>query len=380
MFASLTDHWRVGRTAERPVHIFAHLTHGSFGDFVSSLFFVNSVADRFDHKLVTLLYRSDQDFKREVAPLLPDAHLIEIAAGTPYPAIDLVDCSGPILTDERLRPWYEAGRNRQDIFITNAMSAAGFMWTFDRHCHLRFPPDKAAACTEELEKRGVDPNRWFVTVHAREPGYLDKPDAVNFRDCDPNVYWLATNHIVRNLGGQVVRLGHPSMTPYPALDGMIDLSRDAGNSLLQTFAISRSRFFLGGPSGPSAVADAFHVPSAVADAVDYHPHNEGMVMRTVDLVTPEGKLLRQKDLFDAGYSKLRLMDALKSQTGFHIFKNSSGEVVRLANFIYDMTSDTTGWRGPALPDPRPRPNQFSWPPGEPRPRGCFLPVEGRQGI
>ena len=99
-------------------------------------------------------------------------------------------------------------------------------------------------------------------------------------------------------------------------------------------------------------------------------------MRTVDLQTPDGRLYRQKDLFDAGYSKLRIMDALNSRTGFQVFKNGPPEVIRLANFICDMTADTTGWRGPAQADPNPRPNQFSWPPGEPRPRGCFLPVGG----
>ncbi len=198
---------------------------------------------------------------------------------------------------------------------------------------------------------------------------------MNLRDCDPNVFWYATNHIIRNLGGQVVRLGHSSMTPYPALPGLVDLSRDAG-PMLQTLAISRSRFFLGGPSGPSAVADAFHVPAAVADAVDYHPHNEGMVMRTIDLVTPTGRVYRQKELFDAGYSKLRILELLQAGEGYQIVKNSIPEVARLTNYIYQMTADTAGWRGPAKPDPRPRPNQFSWPPGEPQPRGGFLPMDG----
>ncbi|MHB1206348.1 MAG: TIGR04372 family glycosyltransferase [Rhodospirillaceae bacterium] len=376
MSLSLTEQWLVGRTPDRPVNIFANLTYRSFGDFVNGLFFVNCVADRFDHKNVTVLYRNDQDYKREAVSLLPDGYCIEVAAGSSYPPIDLVDSSNPIVKEDGLVPWFLKGRNHQDIFITNAMAANGYLWTFDRQCHLRVPEDKAAACTEELVKQGLDPNRWFCTVHAREPGYLDKPNTPNFRDCDPTVFWHAVNHIARNLGGQVVRLGHPAMTPYPPLEGVVDLSRDASNSLLQTFAISRSRFFLGGPSGPSAVADAFHVPSAVADVVDYCPYNDGLVIRTIDLVTPEGRVYRQKDLFDAGYSKLRVMDALRSGKGYRMSKNSIAEVIRLTNFIHEKTADTTGWRTPAAPDPRPRPNQFSWPPGEPIPRGSFLPVDG----
>jgi putative glycosyltransferase (TIGR04372 family) len=255
------------------------------------------------------------------------------------------------------------------------MAAAGYLWTFKRHCYLRVPEANVTACTEDLIGRGLDPNRWFCTLHAREPGYLDKPDQRNLRDCDPNVFWQATNHIVRVLGGQVVRLGHPAMTPYPPLDGVVDLSREAGNPMLQTFAISRSRFFLGGPSGPAAVADTFNVPSAAADAVDYHPQNEGMVIRTIDLKTPEGKIYRQKELFEAGYSKRRILDALRSG-GYHVFKNDVAEVIRLTNFVYEMTADTTGWRPLAQADQSPRPNRFSWPPGEPVLRGCFLPMSG----
>ncbi len=374
MSGSLTDHWRIGRSADRPVQIFANLSYGSYGDFVSSLFFVNCVADRFDHKIVTVMYRNDRDFRSVLTPMIPGVQVIEVPAGSLYPPIDLVD-SADVLRDPAVATWFQHGRNFQHIFITNAMAAPGMLWTFDRHCYLKVPEAAVTECTEGLVRRGLDPARWFVALHAREPGYLDKPNSVNLRDCDPNVFWHATNHIIRNLGGQVVRLGHPSMTPFPALPGLVDLSRDAG-PMLQTFAISRSRFFLGGPSGPAAVADAFNVPHAQADAVDYYPHNEGMVIRSIDLITPDGRVLRQKDLFDAGYSKLNILGHILKNEGYRYEKNSAKEVIRLANFVYERTADTIGWRAPAAADPRPRPNQFSWPPGEPRPKGGFLPMDG----
>ena len=50
----MSEHWRVGRDPAQPIRIFANVNAGSFGDFVSSLFVVNSIADRFDHKILTV--------------------------------------------------------------------------------------------------------------------------------------------------------------------------------------------------------------------------------------------------------------------------------------------------------------------------------------
>ena len=370
----MSEHWRVGRDPAQPIRIFANVNAGSFGDFVSSLFVVNSIADRFDHKILTVMYRNDRDYKREMLRLLSTDHIIEIPEGVSFPSIDILNPYDPVITDAALVPWFKGGNAWQDIFVSGAMAGSSYLWAFDRLHYLRVPDPDAVACTDELVKRGLNPDRWFCTIHAREPGYYSKTNQQNLRDCDPNVYWHLAVHVAKQLGGQVVRLGHPAMTVFPAMDGLVDLSRETGNSFPQAFAISRSRFFLGGPSGPSAVADAFNVPNGILDAVDYHPSNDGMVMRTIDLVTPDGKLYRQEALFEAGFYKMAILKLLASRQGYRVFKNGAEEAIRLANHLHQMTADIAGWRSAASPDPRPRPNQFSWPPGKPQPRGSFLPI------
>jgi len=62
----LRPHGETWERPELPREILANINSRSFGDFVSSLFFVNSVADCFDHKIVTLLYRDDMVFKSKL--------------------------------------------------------------------------------------------------------------------------------------------------------------------------------------------------------------------------------------------------------------------------------------------------------------------------
>jgi putative glycosyltransferase (TIGR04372 family) len=227
---------------------------------------------------------------------------------------------------------------------------------------------------EGLLARGLKPNQWFCTLHCREPGAEAKPHERNFRDCSPHTFYAAMLHIIKKLGGQVVRMGHPGMTPFPPREGLIDLSIEGNNALLQTFAVSRSRFMLCGDSGPSAIADALHVPLALTNSVSYWYNNDRIVVRTIDLVTPEGEVLNQEALASTAMHKLKLMKAMKK--GYKVFHPGPEEVIRLVNHIYDATADTPGWRVPDAPCARKRPNQLTWP-LRPKPRWNFLPMPGK---
>src|SRR4051812_37196978 len=111
--------WRLGRDADRPIKIFANLDSHKFGDFVSSLFVVNSIAERFDHKIVTVLYRADRTFKSNLVRLLPNANCIEVAAGASHPPIDIVSPfpGSAVQADPELASWLKDERHLQDIFI-----------------------------------------------------------------------------------------------------------------------------------------------------------------------------------------------------------------------------------------------------------------------
>ena len=66
-----------------------------------------------------------------------------------------------------------------------------------------------------------------------------------------------------------------------------------------------------------------------------------------------------------------------SKQGHTVLQNSTGEVIRAATYLYEMTHDTPGWRVPDPPRTDPRPNQLIWP-GTLRPRSHFLPMPGEK--
>ena len=73
---------------------------------------------------------------------------------------------------------------------------------------------------ETLKTIGFDPNRWFVVLHVKE-SKLGNQIYGESRDADINDYQLGCN-LVRDFGGQVVRMGSPSfpklMNGFPAID------------------------------------------------------------------------------------------------------------------------------------------------------------------
>jgi putative glycosyltransferase (TIGR04372 family) len=364
-----TLHWNMGKYAARPIHICANINTKSYGDFASGLFFANTVAEHFDHRIVTLIYKNDAPFKKHLVRLLPTNAVIELAENSALPSLELFNASTTVV-EAGFKSWHKAGLNTPDLFITERMAMNPMLCTFDDLAYLTVPADMAQEGGEALVSRGLKPDRWFCTLHCREPGFGDKLSR-NFRDCDPEVFYAATVHIIKKLGGQVVRMGHPGMTPFPAMEGLIDLSTEADASLMQIVAVNRCRFMVCGDSGPSAIADAMHVPLALTNSVSYWYNNDREVVRTVDLITPEGLVINQAALAATGMHKPHLVRALKE--GYQVFQPGPEELIRLVDFIYETTSDTTGWRVPDAPKVRKRPNCLIWP-ADPKPRGKFLPT------
>ena len=83
-------------------------------------------------------------------------------------------------------------------------------------------------------------------------------------------------------------------------------------------------------------------------------------------------MLKQADLFAAGYSKRVILQKVRARENIKVIFNSAEEIIRCTNFVYDRTSGVEAWRVPDPPDSRPRPNQLMWP-GSTRMRGVFLP-------
>jgi hypothetical protein len=156
------------------------------------------------------------------------------------------------------------------------------------------------------------------------------------------------------------------MTEFGPMDGLIELGLEPDSTFLQAFAVSRSRYMICGPSGPTALADAFNVPVAYANAVDGYICNDRAIVRTIDLQAPDGTILNQARFIEAAPNGLRPL----LESGYTPLQIATEEMIRLVNRVQEATSDTPQWRVPARYD-GPRPNKLVWP-GNFRPRGQFL--------
>jgi putative glycosyltransferase (TIGR04372 family) len=115
---------------------------------------------------------------------------------------------------------------------------------------------------EMLKKIGIDlQNDWFVTLHAREPGYAEKnSDREFFRNGNIEDYNLAIDHIIKS-GGKVVRVGDSSMTKINEKKGLIDYAHsDFKSEKLDILLAANSRFCIATSSGFFAATSIFDIP------------------------------------------------------------------------------------------------------------------------
>lgn len=352
----------LGKTRLTPFRIVAMVEGGSFGDYVGNLQFIASVANLFDYVQVTLIYQEDYGFKRKLNALLPKVNFMPIPKGAFMPSLEILNPGAPKDALPGLKSWFDHGFERVDLVLVPTMMDARRLSSFDNPGYLQIPPDQVESLSAELRGLGVDPDRWFCCIHYREPGYKYKPVGVNLRDSDPRNYAALTAHIIEKLGGQVVRLGHPEMVPFPARPGFIDVSRLPDSETLQAFAVSRSRFLIAGPSGALPLGPAFNVPAGHTDATDFWgPMQAQDVVRTIDVITPSGECLNQQALWDADLGKLGLLRKIGSGEPYQVIKNSPEILAQMANHLYEQTSNVTGWRDPTPPVTSNRPNCFTWP-------------------
>ncbi|MBI4887438.1 MAG: TIGR04372 family glycosyltransferase [Acidobacteria bacterium] len=138
---------------------------------------------------------------------------------------------------------------------------------------------RAAALAEEL---GIPRDAPLVTVHAREAGWKaggrevqhkvsrvagERPRDDATRNIRIETYVPAIDYLVSR-GFTVVRLGDPSMRPV-SRPGLIDVALDRRRTpALDVYCLLRSRFLMGGESGPSVFSLLTNTPTLTVNATD----------------------------------------------------------------------------------------------------------------
>ena len=332
--------------AERGLVIAAFLGTQAIGNFIMYHLVAASIARAVPGGRLVVIYRDDRPYKGFINMLNPYVTTTLKANADSNFVIPLDWFDGE--TDVSGRPfgeeWYEQGFHKPDILLTPSMlDIEKCLWPAPQ---FRVPSDIAPILTEALIRRGVDKDRWFASVHMREAGYKWRPGSDPPRNVDPKTYIPMITNIIHRQGGQVVRLGHPAMTPLPEMDGLIDLSRQENNFPEQAFAASRARYFIGTDTGATQIAAAFKTPAAATNALGIGVWNDGDVVLLQKFIRSDGGMVDMDDLVE-----------IASQLGNHrlsgveLAHNSPGELIAVADHMHEITSDCQRWREEVIERP-----------------------------
>jgi len=327
--------------SKRPLVIAAFCGHRTLGDFVMNQLAAASVARAAgpETKLLSI-YRADRPYKdlinlcnRSITRTLrmpDDPNVI-----SPLEWFDgRRDLPGAPDDEE----WYAEGYHRPDLVLTPAQLRI-------EHCvgtppPLIFPQSLEPPMQAALTSLGLRPDRWFAVMHLREMGYQHRQCVSKQRSVNPNDYLPAIKRIIQDHGGQIVRIGDPSMTPLPPMEGLIDLCKIPNSFPLQAYASARARFFFGTDSGPTQLAGAFKTPVASTNAFGICVWNDGDVVLNKKVFLPSGKEIPTGELFDMGTWTVHRIWPGKTT----ILDNTPEQLVEVADHMVKTTKSCSGRR------------------------------------
>ncbi len=322
-----------------PFVIAAFIGCQALGNFIMNQIVAASIARAIPGSRLALIFRNDRPYKSFITlcnPFVTRAVPIEADPQNVFP-LDWFDGRQNVAGRPFDGPWYEDGYHNPDLVLTASMlDIWGCLWPPPG---FRVPDDLALPLSQMLENRGVSKDGWFACLHMRESGYRWRPDRDLVRNVDPHDYLPMIRHIVDDLGGQVVRLGHPEMTPLPEIDGLIDLSRYADSFPEQAFATSRARFFIGTDTGPTQLAAAFRTPAASTNALGIGLWNDGDVVMFKEITDKAGVPITLEDRIETA----PIIGNYRPH-GVNYHANAPQDLVRLADHMAAATGDCPGWR------------------------------------
>ncbi len=328
---------------DRPMVIVAFIGTQALGDFLGYNLVAASIAREFPGGKLAIVYRYDRpykDFLVRINPYVTATYRLPPRTEANFP-LSWLDGRTHIPGRPFGNSWYEHGFHRPDIFLNASASEGNISQCLWPPPKFRIPPDSVKLLTSRLKGRGLDDSRWFAGLHMRERGYFWRKGIMAPHNVDPQTYVPMVTRIIREQGGQVVRIGDPSMTPLPEMDGLIDLSRAPNSFPEQAFAVSRARYFIASVSGPASLPCAFKVPVAITNCLSVGVWNPGDVILTKRNVTlPDGHVLTPRQVVDVGERTYTVF--LGEGSTFE--DNTPEELRAVADHLYEATTDCQGWR------------------------------------
>jgi putative glycosyltransferase (TIGR04372 family) len=368
------DYLIPGATPEKPFRIVALLNSRAVGDTIFYHIFCASVKRLFDHASLTIYQRDDREYKIDLLNMNHDKDKI-IFAKPSFPGISIdsfqnvydYPASGQPIPSYVFRKdyWKNSGSDRPDLILSPEGMPENMLPCFENPAFLKIPDSKFDPLDAELLSHGLEPNRWFCVLNYREPGYKYRPVRPT-RDLDPKRFKALVDYIIDNLGGQVLRVGHPQMTPFPNRPGFIDLAGVENNFMLHAHAITRARYMIGSLTGISHLGSAVNTPTVITNCVDppYFPGcwRDHDIALFTNLYEPGGRRISITEQCEKSFLGVRKLVDLANNHGYRAEQNSLAELKMVTNAMMETTMDCQSWRIPQYPkDPVKRPNRFDFP-------------------
>jgi putative glycosyltransferase (TIGR04372 family) len=189
------------------------------------------------------------------------------------------------------------------------------------------------------ESIGLGADEPFVCIHNREAGYHPQITNQAYRDSSISSFIPAIRYLLQK-NFRVVRLGDSSMTPLPAMPGLIDLTRKRDkHPLTDIWLGTRCAFMVGSPSGPLVIPTVFNGPPLLCVNLVDHPSYPVNVMsryilKPIRILHQGGRLLNFNERMLVMRHHPRDMNF--QQFGFDIIPNSEDEILEA---VEEMTED-----------------------------------------
>lgn len=201
-----------------------------------------------------------------------------------------------------------------------------------------------------MQKFGLDPNKWFATFHMREAtnsGKFRGGDNVN-----PATYAEGMMRVIE-LGGQVVRIGNSQMTTLEQLGvkhpNILDFAiKNEFDDAQNLFWLAACRFLVGTGSGPVLIPNEFGKPILYTNvpAIGRTRRLRGISLPQLIKDTKRNKILSVSQMLDIPLG----WNVNENYKDFTRIRNSNQEIKLGINEIYTLTenADHNYWLEPNL--------------------------------
>lgn len=218
-------------------------------------------------------------------------------------------------------------------------------WNFS----LLIKKSKASQLSNSVKRNGeklikslnLDKVSWFICLHTRESSFLgDK-----FREWQNQKienYNLAIDEIVK-MGGAVVRMGDPSMTPIKNRLNVIDYAHsEYRSSFADLFLISKCLFFIGCQSGLRTLPQLFRKPILTVNAypispLDFYPEHLIIFKKVLNIQSM--KYLNFEEIMSDPLYCFHDTDKDYTKAGIKIVENDPEEILEAMREIFKLIRD-----------------------------------------